>query len=145
MRNESETRAELIDPLLTQQSWGTYNSVVKREFPINLGRLLGNGKRAKVDKADYILQYNYKNVAVIEAKAESKHYTEGLAQAKHYATMLNVRFAYATNGLKYYEVDMLTGVEKDVDTIPTPRSEEHTSELQSRENLVCRLLLEKKK
>src|SRR5690606_40437628 len=28
---------------------------------------------------------------------------------------------------------------------PTPRSEEHTSELQSRENLVCRLLLEKKK
>src|SRR5690606_42089382 len=26
-----------------------------------------------------------------------------------------------------------------------PRSEEHTSELQSRENLVCRLLLEKKK
>src|SRR6266511_5946237 len=28
---------------------------------------------------------------------------------------------------------------------PAPRSEEHTSELQSRENLVCRLLLEKKK
>src|SRR5690606_40676381 len=28
---------------------------------------------------------------------------------------------------------------------PHPRSEEHTSELQSRENLVCRLLLEKKK
>src|SRR5690606_41917819 len=27
---------------------------------------------------------------------------------------------------------------------PGPRSEEHTSELQSRENLVCRLLLEKK-
>src|SRR5690606_40977603 len=29
--------------------------------------------------------------------------------------------------------------------LPTRRSEEHTSELQSRENLVCRLLLEKKK
>src|SRR5690606_40885931 len=28
---------------------------------------------------------------------------------------------------------------------PTDRSEEHTSELQSREKLVCRLLLEKKK
>src|SRR5690606_39996542 len=27
---------------------------------------------------------------------------------------------------------------------PDPRSEEHTSELQSRENLVCRRLLEKK-
>src|SRR2546430_12828893 len=28
---------------------------------------------------------------------------------------------------------------------PMPRSEEHTSELQSQSNLVCRLLLEKKK
>src|SRR2546427_3454668 len=28
---------------------------------------------------------------------------------------------------------------------PAPRSEEHTSELQSQSNLVCRLLLEKKK
>src|SRR5690606_41584128 len=31
------------------------------------------------------------------------------------------------------------------EVLPQPRSEEHTSELQSRENLVCRLLLEKKK
>src|SRR3712207_9088647 len=30
-------------------------------------------------------------------------------------------------------------------TFPPPRSEEHTSELQSRQYLVCRLLLEKKK
>src|SRR5947209_10399433 len=30
-------------------------------------------------------------------------------------------------------------------TAPGPRSEEHTSELQSRQYLVCRLLLEKKK
>src|SRR2546422_1821485 len=30
-------------------------------------------------------------------------------------------------------------------TLSTPRSEEHTSELQSRLHLVCRLLLEKKK
>src|SRR2546430_12960319 len=29
--------------------------------------------------------------------------------------------------------------------LPTSRSEEHTSELQSQSNLVCRLLLEKKK
>src|SRR5690606_41335139 len=42
--------------------------------------------------------------------------------------------------------------ERDLAEIPvvrmstaTSRSEEHTSELQSRENLVCRLLLEKKK
>src|SRR2546430_5896374 len=31
------------------------------------------------------------------------------------------------------------------ENVYTPRSEEHTSELQSQSNLVCRLLLEKKK
>src|SRR5205807_3958391 len=38
-----------------------------------------------------------------------------------------------------------TGQNKVLSTIPVPRSEEHTSELQSPCNLVCRLLLEKKK
>src|SRR5690606_39457106 len=37
------------------------------------------------------------------------------------------------------------GYSGDLITERTARSEEHTSELQSRENLVCRLLLEKKK
>src|SRR5690606_40269706 len=36
-------------------------------------------------------------------------------------------------------------VEEEGGTVLKARSEEHTSELQSRENLVCRLLLEKKK
>lgn len=120
MRNETETRAELIDPLLTQLGWGQKNSIVRREFPITLGRLLGNGQRSKMDKADYVLQYNNRNVAVIEAKAESKPFTLGVAQAKHYADMLKVRFTYSTNGKQYYEIDMFSGVEKEIDTLPTP-------------------------
>src|SRR5256886_10312275 len=36
-------------------------------------------------------------------------------------------------------------LQDDVDERRTARSEEHTSELQSQSNLVCRLLLEKKK
>src|SRR5690606_40399951 len=36
-------------------------------------------------------------------------------------------------------------IERQLEKVPGVRSEEHTSELQSRENLVCRLLLEKKK
>src|SRR5690606_41839425 len=40
----------------------------------------------------------------------------------------------------HYHRDGLTAAQ----TGARPRSEEHTSELQSRENLVCRLLLEKK-
>src|SRR5690606_6184283 len=46
-----------------------------------------------------------------------------------------------------FHVEMLNSINSTADSaLPTPmRSEEHTSELQSRENLVCRLLLEKKK
>src|SRR3989442_9167347 len=38
-----------------------------------------------------------------------------------------------------------SGVAKTLEALPDDRSEEHTSELQSRPHLVCRLLLEKKK
>lgn len=120
MRNESETRAELIDPHLQQQGWAVVpESRIRREYPITKGRLLGSGKRAMPDKADYILQFNNRNVAVLEAKAEGCYYTEGLAQAKDYATRLNLRFAICTNGRKYYMAD-LQGREDDIDEVPTP-------------------------
>src|SRR5690606_39791328 len=41
--------------------------------------------------------------------------------------------------------DAFFRIDRDTSPIYTTRSEEHTSELQSRENIVCRLLLEKKK
>ena len=120
MRNESETRAELIDPHLQQQGWAIVpESRIRREYPITKGRLIGSGKRAMPDKADYILQFNNRNVAVLEAKAEGSYYTEGLAQAKDYATRLNLRYAICTNGVKYYMAD-LQGNEGDITEIPTP-------------------------
>jgi len=39
----------------------------------------------------------------------------------------------------------VSGILEDIDQRMAERSEEHTSELQSRQYLVCRLLLEKKK
>ena len=120
MRNESETRAELIDPHLQQQGWAIVpESRIRREYPITKGRLIGSGKRAMPDKADYILQFNNRNVAVLEAKAEGSYYTEGLAQAKDYATRLNLRYAICTNGVKYYMAD-LQGNEGDITEVPTP-------------------------
>lgn len=120
MRNESETRAELIDPHLQQQGWAIVpESRIRREYPITKGRLIGSGKRAMPDKADYILQFNNRNVAVLEAKAEGSYYTEGLAQAKDYATRLNLRYAICTNGIKYYMAD-LQGKEGDITEVPTP-------------------------
>lgn len=120
MRNESETRAELIDPHLQQQGWAIVpESRIRREYPITKGRLIGSGKRAMPDKADYILQFNNRNVAVLEAKAEGCYYTEGLAQAKDYASRLNLRYAICTNGVKYYMAD-LQGKEGDITEVPTP-------------------------
>lgn len=119
--NETETRAELIDPVLRAAGWGVVEgSRIRMEFPINKGRLIGHGQRSKPDKADYILQYKNRNLAVIEAKARDKYYTEGVGQAKDYAGRLQVRFTYSTNGLQIYRIDMQEGVEGDVTSYPTP-------------------------
>lgn len=118
--NEAETRAEHIDPALKAAGWGVLDgSYVKREH-ITLGRLQGGGKRSKQEIADYVLVYKNHKLAVVEAKAWDKPYTEGVAQAKTYAQKLGSRFAYATNGQRIYGMDMHTGKEADVALYPSP-------------------------
>ncbi|KQQ89158.1 EcoAI/FtnUII family type I restriction enzme subunit R [Massilia sp. Leaf139] len=119
--NEAETRAEHIDPALKAAGWGVVEgSRILREHGITTGRLLGGGKRAKAEIADYVLVYRNTKLATVEAKAWDKPYTEGVGQAKSYAAKLAVRFAYATNGQKIYGVDMATGAEGDTTQYPTP-------------------------
>lgn len=119
--NETETRATYIDPALKAAGWGVVEgSRIRMEFPINRGRLIGNGQRSKPAKADYVLQYKNRNLAVIEAKARDKYYTEGAGQAKDYAEKLRVRFTYSTNGLQIYRIDMQEGQEADAAAFPTP-------------------------
>ena len=119
--NEAETRADHIDPALKAAGWGVVDgSRILREHGITLGRLQGGGKRAKGDVADYVLVYRNTKLGVVEAKAWDKPYTEGVGQAKSYATKLAVRFTYATNGQKIYSVDMATGTEGDVAAYPSP-------------------------
>lgn len=119
--NEAETRAEHIDPALREAGWGVVEgSRVHREFQITQGRLQGAGKRSKAEIADYVLVYRNTKLAVIEAKAWDKHYTEGVAQAKGYAQKLAIRFSYATNGQAIYRIDMVTAAEGDVAQFPSP-------------------------
>lgn len=119
--NEAETRAELIDPLLKAAGWGVIEgSRIRMEFPINKGRLIGHGQRSKPDKADYVLQYKNRNLAIIEAKAKDRPFTEGVAQAKDYAGKLQVRFTFSTNGLQIYRIDMQEGQEMEVSSYPGP-------------------------
>ena len=119
--NEAQTELILIDPVLKEAGWGVVEgSRIQKQYPISQGRLVGGGKRNPPLKADYVLQYRNRNLAVIEAKADIKHYTEGVAQAKNYADRLQVRYTYSTNGLQIYGMDMQKAEEKDVNTYPTP-------------------------
>jgi len=119
--NEQETRTNLILPAIQQAGWGSIEgSKIREEYPITKGRLVGGGKRSMPDKADYVLQYKNRNLAVIEAKRDDSHYTEGVGQAKDYAGRLQVRYTYSTNGLQIYSMDLQKGEESDVLTYPTP-------------------------
>jgi len=120
-RNESETRAELISPKLALDGWGVIeNSIIRREVSITAGRILGGGKRGSILSSDYVLEFQGRKLAAIEAKRENLSYTEGVRQAKDYATRLQCRFAYATNGHDIYQIDMITGVEELVDSYLAP-------------------------
>lgn len=119
--NEAETRAEHIDPALKAAGWGVVEgSRIQREYQITLGRLEGQGNRAKADIADYVLVFRNTKLGVIEAKAWDKPYTEGVGQAKIYAEKIDIRYAFTTNGQKIYRIDMETGKEGDVASFPTP-------------------------
>src|SRR5262245_43521749 len=101
--NEAETRRELINPALAAAGWGVVpGSRIRDEYPITLGRLEGQGRRARPLAADYVLEYRNTNLGVVEAKADTEPVTLGVAQAKNYAGKLAVRFAYATNGHGIY-------------------------------------------
>src|SRR3984893_14147154 len=119
--NEAETRAEHIDPALKAAGWGVVEgSRIRREYPITLGRLEGQGRRGKALTADYILIYRNTKLAVVEAKAWDEPLTLGVAQAKNYAGKLAVRYAYSTNGQGAYGIDMIEGTEGDVPQYPSP-------------------------
>lgn len=119
--NEAQTEFEYIDPALREAGWGIVEgSKVRKQFPISQGRLLGQGRKTAPLKADYVLEYNNRRLAVIEAKSRDSYYTEGVGQAKDYAERLNIRYTFATNGLQIYQMDMEHALEGDIHNFPSP-------------------------
>jgi type I restriction enzyme R subunit len=118
--NEADTRAELIDPQLRTAGWVTGGDVlVQREYNINAGEIKAGGIRAGQLKADYVLSYKNRKLAIVEAKSDELEVGEGVAQAKIYAQKLNLRFTFAANGNEIYQIDM-DGSEGDVQSFPSP-------------------------
>ena len=120
---EAETIAERIRPALEAAGWGKVEGARIRAETICPGRILAGGKRSPKVSCDLVLEYKGQKLATIEAKRASISYSEGVAQTKDYAQRLGARFAYASNGLDWYQIDMATGKEGKV-KLPFPKPDE---------------------
>jgi type I restriction enzyme R subunit len=119
--NEAETRAELIDPKLKDSGWGVVEgSKVLREYHITAGKIQTGGGRAKPLIADYVLVYQGRKLALIEAKSDECIVGEGVAQAKNYADKMHLETTFSCNGKEIYQICMKTGKEGTVAKFSTP-------------------------
>ena len=124
--NEADTCRKYVVPKLQAAGWenAPYSIAEQRYFTNPKGRIrIVGGKviRGEPQKSDYLLRYRSDfPIAVVEAKADYKTPGAGLSQAKKYAEILDLKFAYSTNGTGIVEFDYLTGLERSIDSFPTP-------------------------
>lgn len=105
---EDETCRQFVLPALTLAGWS--DEQITPEYRINAGRIRATAKRHHRYyplRADYALEYRPGLViGVIEAKRTRVDVAGGIEQARRYAQLLDVPFAYATNGTTIYRIDM---------------------------------------
>ena len=123
--DETATRRKKIDPKLYEVGWeqvpGSEILTEQRAYLIAPGRVSALPQNRRPKKADYVLKYKQKKLAVIEAKSDEKAVEEGIPQAKEYAERLNIRFTYASNGNEIWAIDM--GVKDDKGNYIIPSKE----------------------
>ena len=119
---EEDIKLNFITPALSEK----WKGLITMETKITDGKINLRGNlvsRAQPKKADYVLYINANNpIAIVEAKDNKHAVSAGLQQAITYAQMLDVPFAYSSNGDGFREHDFLTGAERDIelDDFPTP-------------------------
>lgn len=124
MSNEADTCRKFVVPALQASGWDNEPHSIAEQRSITDGRIVPVGKgfiRKPPRRADYLLRYERNfPLAIVEAKAAWKAAGEGLQQAKEYAEMLGLKFAYATNGHEVVEFDYFVGKESIVARYPSP-------------------------
>lgn len=81
----------------------------------------GKVRRGPQKRADYLLFHGRDlPLAVVEAKEIGLPAENGVQQAREYASILGLNFAYATNGHRIIEIDVAAGTESEVDRYATP-------------------------
>lgn len=120
---EEDIKLQFITPAITTK-WNLDHITMETKITDGKINLKGNFvHREKPKRADYVLYINANNpIAIIEAKDNKQTVSFGLQQAITYAQMLDVPFAYSSNGDAFYEHDFLTGKERQLDLseFPTP-------------------------
>ena len=123
--NEADTCRKYVTPGLVQAGWDNEPHSFTEQATFTDGRIIVVGDkptRRKQKRADYLLRYTRDiKLAVVEAKRKYMKPGDGLQQAKEYAEILGLKFAYATNGEGIVEFDYTTGLEREIDTFPSPQ------------------------
>lgn len=122
--NEAQTRYAKIDPALKEAGWDTTPFRLVMEQQVAPGRVEHDGQSHRPEKADYVLMYGNRRLAVVEAKSDEKSVDAGEAQARHYAEALGVRFAYSTNGNAVRSFDLVLGTTSDIEFMHFPSPQE---------------------
>ena len=121
---EADTCRKFVVPNLVATGWDNEPHSFTEQRTFTDGRIIVSGgkvRRGKQKRADFLLRYRRDFlIAVVEAKANYKTAGEGLQQAKEYAEILGIKFAYATNGTDIIEFDYLAGKETILNTFPSP-------------------------
>lgn len=120
--SEEDVKLQYITPAITSK-WDRGKITMETQVTDGKINLKGNFVfREKPKRADYILYLNANNpIAIIEAKDNKHSISHGLQQAMTYARMLDLPFAYSSNGDGFAEHDFLTGKERQLkmDEFPT--------------------------
>ena len=122
--SEEDIKLNFITPAI-QPAWNGY---ITMETKITDGRINLRGNmvsRSKPKYADYVLYLNDgKPIAIVEAKDNNHSVSFGLQQAMTYAMMMDIPFAYSSNGDAFEEHDFLTGKEKEIPLSDFPGPDE---------------------
>jgi len=124
---EEDIKLNYITPAINASGWRNgYNITMETKITDGKINIRGNmAYREKAKKVDYLLYLNkYYPIAVVEAKDNNHSVSYGLQQAMTYAQMLELPFAYSSNGDGFYEHDFLTGAERELKMDEFPTMEE---------------------
>ena len=126
--SEEDIKLRYITPAILNKGWSVEDITMETKVKFTDGKINLRGNlvaRGKAKFADYMLYFNRATpIAIVEAKDATHSVSHGMQQAKEYAEMMDIPFAFSSNGLGFHEYDFLTGKERSFSMEEFPTKEE---------------------